>query len=505
VSADCLLTVDLGTTALKTTLFDSDCRVLASATREYQARTLDAVRVEMDPEVYWEALRSTVAEILASSGISPGAIGVISWSSQSETLVVVGRDGKALRPVIVWSDNRATAEADQLTATFGDEAIYRTTGQVSMVPTWPAPKILWLRHNEPEVFKRVHKFLLLEDYFISRLTGRYVCEGSLITSTTYWDVTTKRWWPEMLDTLGIQEKQLPEIMESGEPVATLLPAVAAELGLSSATLVCTGALDQAAGAIGVGNLAPGGFSESTGGCVGICVPVAEPIWDPDRRMPIQYYALPDRYMAHSFTTGGLTLRWLRDTFGQAELVEARATGVDAYDLLTREADLIPPGCEGMLMLPHLQGSLAPDVNPRARGVFFGFTSHHRRAHFTRAVLEAIAFVIRRNLEVIEGLGMPVDTIRVLSGGSRSAVWNQIKADVTGRDVERAAMTEASSLGAALLGGKAAGWFPTVEDGVARTVRIVDRYEPDLKKKEIYDATYQRYRAVNDMSSDLVAR
>jgi sugar (pentulose or hexulose) kinase len=501
VTTEALLTVDLGTTAIKTTIFDANCRILAAASREYQATTPDATRVEMDASTYWDAFTTTVADVLHKSGLDPRALRAIGWSSQSETLVVVDVDGVPLRPVIVWSDSRAVGEASELAAEFGDETVYRVTGQVSMVPTWPAAKILWLRRHEPEVFRNAHKFLLLEDYFIHRLTGRYVCEGSLITSTAYWSPDTKRWWPEMLEALGVDEDQLPEILESGEAVDAVVPSVAQELGLSPSIVVCTGALDQAAGAIGVGNLYPGGFSESTGGCVGICVPLAQPLRDPQRRMPCQYYALPDRYMAHSFTSGGLALRWLRDTFGQAELASSRANGTDSYDELTRKADKVPPGCDGLVMLPHLQGAMAPDVNPLARGVFFGFTSYHGRGHFTRAALEAVAFVIRRNLEVIEGMGISVDEIRVLSGGARSPLWNQIKADVTGREVVRTAVTEASSLGAALLAGTAVGMFPSVDAGVDRGVEVTHRYEPNPVHKETYDDAYEHYRQLNRSLAD----
>ena len=499
-----LLTVDLGSTAIKTTLFDDELGILAVANREYQARTLDAVRVEIDAQTYWNAFADTVAEVMQKAAIRPEAIRALGWSSQSETLVVVGEDGEPLRPVIVWTDNRASAEARELEADFGPELLHHTTGQVAMVPTWPAPKILWLRRHEPEVFRRAHKFLLLEDWFIHRLTGRYVCEGSLISSTMYWNFTSKLWWGDMLAALGITEAQLPEIHESGEPVDGIAPAVAADLGLSSSTVVCTGGLDQAVGAVGVGSLEPGLFSESTGGCVGICVPVPEPVFDPGRRMPCQYYALPDTYMAHSFTTGGLAFRWLRDTFGESELSSAASTSGDAYDLLTAKAEGVPPGSDGLIMLPHLQGAMAPDTDPDAKGVFYGFTTHHTKPHFSRAVLESIAFVVRRNLDVLRDIGTEVGTIRVLSGGAKSALWNQIKADVTGCVVERTAMTEASSLGAALLAASAVGIVPSVEAGVRSHVRVVDRFEPNEQNRAVYDDAYARYCSLQTALQGLAA-
>src|SRR6185436_20089040 len=197
-------------------------------------------------------------------------------SAQGETLILVDRDGKPLRPAIVWLDNRAQKEADGLGDIFGHRNAFEITGQVKLVPTWPASKILWLRHNEPEIFEQTGKFLLFEDYFIYRLTGEYVCEGSLVTSTCYWNFQTQTWWPEMLQALDVSEQQLPQYRESGEPVGKLRREVAAELGLSPDTVACTGALDQACGAIGVGNIKPGIFSENTGAALAICATIPRP-------------------------------------------------------------------------------------------------------------------------------------------------------------------------------------------------------------------------------------
>ena len=272
---------------------------------------------------------------------------------------------------------------------------------------------------------------MIEDYFIHRLTGKYACEGSLICSTVYWDINTRRWWPEMLRRLKIGEDRLPEIRESGEPVGPVLPAPARELGLDPGTIVCTGALDQAAGAIGVGNIRPGVFSENTGAALAICATVDHPVLDPKGRMPCHYHGIPGTYMCHTFTTGGMVLKWYRDTFCQPEIQVGAQAGVDPYELLGQEAARVPPGAEGLVMLPHLQGAMAPEANPKARGVLYGITLRHTKAHFARAIMEAIACIVRRNIEVVEELGIRVSEIRGLGGGARSAVWNQIKADLTG--------------------------------------------------------------------------
>lgn len=489
---DMILAVDLGTTAIKTSLFDEHGKLLAKAAREYELSTPTATSVELDVEVYWVAFRQTVSDILAARPDAPSRIRALGISAQGETLICADASGAALRPAIVWLDSRAQDEADALAAHFTNETCYRVTGQVSFVPTWPAAKILWLRENEPDVFRRTATFLLIEDWLIRRLTGVAVCEGSLVTSTTYWDFTRRTWWSEMLDYLGIDESRLPELRESGSPVGPILPPVARELGLDPSTIVCMGALDQAAGAIGVGNIRPGVFSENTGAALAICATVPKPTFDPAARMPCHYHGVPGLYMEHTFTSGGMVLRWYRDTFCQPEIEAALATGRDSYDLLGELAAGVAPGSEGLVMLPHLQGAMAPEANPRAKGVFYGFTLRHTKGHFARSIMEAIGCIVRRNLEVVESLGIPVSEIRVLGGGARSPVWNQIKADITGRSVVITENEEAACLGAAILAGSGVGVFGSLEDATDQMVAISQRYEPIPENRAVHEDVYRAY-------------
>jgi sugar (pentulose or hexulose) kinase len=332
-----VLSVDLGTTAIKVALFDSGGRLAASSTQEYTLLTPSALEVELPVETYWQAFRRGVGEVLGRSQVRPSSIRALGISAQGETLIFAGRDGQPLRNAIVWLDNRSQKEAETLNREFPEKQTYRITGQVSIVPTWPAAKVLWVQANEPQVFAKADKILLIEDYFLHRLTGRYACEGSLACSTVYWDINTRKWWPEMLRRLKLDEERLPPIRESGEPVGTILPEVARELGLASETVVCTGALDQAAGAIGVGNIRPGVFSENTGAALAICATVDHPVFDPKGRMPCHYHGLPGTYMCHTFTTGGIVLKWYRDKFCEPEIQVGAQAGLDPYELLGREA------------------------------------------------------------------------------------------------------------------------------------------------------------------------
>ncbi|MBI3979807.1 MAG: hypothetical protein HY331_16650 [Chloroflexi bacterium] len=501
---DNILALDLGTTAVKVILFRQDGTVLARSTQEYALLTPTTLAVELPAETYWTAFKKGVAEVLAASAVPPASIKALGISAQGETLIPLGADGQPLTNAIVWLDNRAQAEAEMLAAEFDNEASYRVTGQVSIVPTWPAAKIFWLKRHQPKLFRQTARFCLIEDYFIYRMTGSLVCEGSLVCSTVYWDIVKKRWWPEMLSYLGVSTERLPELRESGEVVGPLQPAVARELGLSPETLVCTGALDQACGAIGVGNIGPGVISENIGAALAICATVDRPTFDPRRRMPCHYHAYPDGYMMHTFTTGGMVLKWYRDGFCGPEVEAAALAGMDSYDVLSREAAQVPPGSDGLVMLPHLQGAMAPEDNPRARGVFFGFTLHHTRPYFIRAIMESIACAIKRNIDVLEDVGIPVREIRSLGGGSRSQLWNQIKSDLTQRPLYTMQNEEAGCLGAAMLAGRAVGIYPDLRSAVDKMVALKQRYEPQAENAPAYAATYERYGRLYDSLLDLFA-
>jgi sugar (pentulose or hexulose) kinase len=502
---DTVLSIDLGTTAIKAALFDGEGRLLASGTQEYALLTPTTLAVELPVETYWQAFAGAVRAVLEKSAVPAEEIRGLGISAQGETLIAADRDGRPLRNAIVWLDNRAQDQADRLNREFPEEETYRVTGQVSIVPTWPAAKVLWVKENEPDVFSRTATFALIEDWFIHRLTGRWVCEGSLVCSTVYWDITTRRWWPEMLRRLGIDEGRLPEIRESGVPVGPILPAVAKELGLCPDTVVCTGALDQAAGAIGVGNITPGLFSENTGAALAICATVDHPVQDARRRMPCHYHGMPGRYMAHTFTTGGIVLKWYRDGFCQEEMRVGAAAGIDPYELLGREAARVAAGADGLVILPHLQGAMAPEANPKARGVIYGLTLRHTKAHVARAIMESIACIVMRNIEAVEMLGIGVKEIRVLGGGARSAVWNQIKADVSGRPVLTMENEEAACLGAAILAGAGVGVYSSLPEACARMVKVKERHEPDRAHAAVYSELYERYVALFDALGGMFAR
>ena len=487
-----LFGLDVGTTALKAAVFDINGNLLGVSTQEYALETPKTDFVEVEAETYWSAFKAALAEIRNKHEIKADDEITLAISAQGETLICIDKEGKPLRKAIVWMDNRAHTQAEAMEERFGNELAYKVTGQVSFEPCWPAPKLLWIKENEPEVFEKTYKFLLVEDYLLWRMTGKFYTEGSLVTSSMYWDITKKVYWKDMLDFIGIDEDRLAPVAESGVMVGEILPEVRAQLGIPCRAFAATGALDQACGAIGGGVVKEGMFSETIGAALAICVPVSKPVFDPNQKMPLHYFAIPDTYMIHTFTTGGMTLRWFRDKFCAEEMAQAKAEGKDAYDIISGKVSSVPAGCEGLVMLPHLSGSLAPDVNSKAKGVWFGFGLNHTKAHFARAIMESLAFILRRNLEALSDMGISVKEIRSLGGGSKSSVWNQIKADVNDVTLMTVKSKEAACLGAAILAGTAAGIFSSVADAAESMVQVKERYTAVPDDKPVYDKNFSMY-------------
>ena len=501
-----VLGIDAGTTSIKVVLFDDAGRALSSATEEYRLNTPFPDRVELDPRLYWTALQSAVRRTLSICSVSPSDIHALAISSQGETLIALDSAGQPLRNAIVWLDNRSGQEAADIEAHFGRDTVYMTTGSPEVVPTWAATKILWLKRHEADIFKKARRFLLLEDYLIYRLTGELIGDFALYTSSLLVDIVNYKPWDEMLSFIGISSDQLPPIVGSGYIVGPLTCDAAEELGLSERTLVVTAGMDQACGAVGSGNIAPGVVTETTGGSLNLLATIDEHSIDSARAVPIQCHILPDTYIALPWCqTAGMVLKWFRDGFCAHEVDEAIRTGGDAYDLLSDLAGTINPGCDGLIMLPHLAGAMCPEFDMNARGVFFGIDLSHGRAHFVRAIMESIAYMLRRNIESIREMGIDITEVRAMGGAANSAIWTGIKADVLHVPVVTMRSKEAACLGAAIVAGAATGVFGSIEDACNNIVRLNNRYMPKPENKDAYDSGYERYVRLYECLANLFPR
>jgi xylulokinase len=488
-----LLGLDVGTTSVKAGLFDVAGRQVAAAGREYRLAHAAPDHVEIEPETWWTAAVEAVREMLATPGVDRASIAAMAVSSQGETVAAVDADGRALGPALVWLDNRATAEARELEDRFGNALVYDRTGVPDVNPTWTAAKLLWWRRHEPGLFRDAARFVLVEDFVLRRLTGRFVTDGGIQCTTMLLDIRAGGWWAPMLEAVGVGPERLPEIAAPGAVVGTLATAAAEALGLPAGLPVVAGGMDQGAGAVGVGNIAGGMISESTGGALTIQAAVDHHGGDPTGRTPVYIHSAPGTYLyCPVCPTGGMALTWFRDQFGTPETERATAGGRSGYDLLIDLAAAVPPGCEGLTMLPHLAGAFSPEYEPAARGVFAGFTLAHTRGHFVRAVLEAVAFMLRRNLELLAQAGATATEIRSHGGGARSPLWSQVKADVCGRPIVTLAGEDAAVRGDAMLAGVAVGAFKDLAAAEGALVTTGDRFEPDPANHAAYDDAYDRY-------------
>lgn len=480
----CIAALDAGTTSVKACLFAPDLTLLACAAEEYTLHTW-GVCAEAEAGVYRAAVKKALARAAAAA---PGwTVAALGLTTQGETLAPVDRDGAPLRPFIVWLDGRAEEEARQLAGALGADAFYRATGLPEPTGALPLAKLLWLQKHEPELCARTCKYLLLEDYLLFWLTGRFVCEKSLATSTGWFSLGEDGWWGEALEAAGVCPDKLPELVECGAPVGPLRPEAARLLGLPAGIPVVAGAMDQTAAALAAGCVAPGIVTETTGTALVAAACTGAPVFAGGHRVTIYRHALPGKFLYLPIgNTAGMALRWFRDQF--CPDLPAGGAGYAALDELAAGA---PCGCDGLVFLPFLSGSVDPDTCPGARAAFFGAGLAATRAHFARSVMESVAFLLRDFCAMLDGLGCPVERVCSLGGGARSALWQQVKADACGRVFTVPACSEATAQGAALLAGWGGGLIPPGK--MPRPAAPQAVYTPNPENAAAYEAAYTLYK------------
>jgi len=485
--------VDVGTTSIKSVLLDNKGELIASSMQEYTLDSGANDTCELNPEVYWEITCQVIHELLESSVVLPELVKGIAFSSQGETLIVVDKNGNPLRKAIVWLDNRSVEEAKEIADKFGDQQIMNVTGQPEVVATWPATKILWLKKNEPEVFKNTFKYLLVEDYLMFKMTGKYCTEHSLVSSTLYFDINKLTWWSEMLHFLGVTQNQLPEVFPSGVSIGYLSVQAASATGLTSNTQCATGSYDHPAGAIGAGSIQSGDVTLTIGASMAMCVAMTHPVTDTSLKIPCQCHAVDNLYFLLPYgQTAGMVLKWFRDEFCTEEIRQGELQGIDPYDLMVTEANKIPVGADGLIMLPHLMGAGSPEFNSEAKGVFAGVKMGMTKAHFTRAILESVVCMIHRNIQIMIEQGISIREINVLGGGSKSSAWVQMLANMTGISVNTLMISDNAATGAALLAGVGTGIFEDLNRACQLSVKSQTRFEPDILAHEQYKKVYSKY-------------
>ena len=392
---------------------------------------------------------------------------------------------------MVWQDRRTTDQCNLIKEKIGIDKIYEITG-LTIDPYFSLSKIMWFKEKKPEIYNKAHKFLLVSDFIIYKLTGKYVTDHSNASRTMLFDINNLKYSEFIASELEIDLDKMPEAFESGVDIGEI---TTDETDFDKKTLVITGAGDQQSAALGVGVVSPGKIKCTTGTGSFILAFLSKPNFDPQKRVLCSCHAVPGVWVQEASTfTSGAALRWFRDQIGQPECMAAEE-GQDPYDIMTAEAQKSPIGAKGLLFIPHLVGAGAPHWNPYAKGIIFGLALGHKRRDLYRAVLEGVAYEVKKNIEVFKELGIVPKELLLTGGGSRSDFWNQIYADVLGITCVRNIIEEATSLGAAILAASGAGLFPDISKAAENLCKVDKKWIPN-EKNHIY------YEKIHQLSSEL---
>lgn len=488
-----ILGIDIGTTAIKGAIIGEDGNVYGSKTSEYPLTTLSTGEVEAELQLYIDAFTSSIKGAVVEAKVNKNDITCVGFSSTAETCVFLDKNNEPLCKVIAWMDTRAMKEAKYLSAKFSKEEAIAKIGFDGIYAIHPVSKILAVKNNTPEVFKKTRMFAQIKDYFIYRLTGKYYTDHSTASDHGFFDITNRCYWQEMLDFVGIKNEYLPELVEPGTELGCITEEAAKEFGLSSETKINVGAFDQGCGAIGAGNIKKGIASESTGSALVTVATIDSLNADSDGTVPTLCSGIPGKYMYQPYCTGSIIMKWFRDAFCETEKEIEEKTGLNAYTQMDELVKATPPGADGLIMLPYFQGSGIPELNEKAEGVYYGMNAGHTKGHFIRAIMEGLAIALKRMLECEAELGASATEIRSLGGGSKSKAWCQIKADILGIPVKVVNNSESTPcMGCAILAGVANGIWPSIEEAAERFVSIKETYYPNPANAEVYEKTYKKY-------------
>ncbi|MDR0869389.1 MAG: xylulokinase [Planctomycetaceae bacterium] len=490
------LGIDIGTSGTKTLAVDEKGKILASDTQEYPCYAPKPLWSEQDPDDWWNAVVKSVKNTVKKAKLKPADVKAIGLSGQMHGSVFLDKNGKVIRRAILWNDQRTVAECEEITKRAGGRE--KLIGMVAnpALTGFTAPKILWLRNNEPKNFDKLKKVLLPKDEIRRWLTGEYATEVSDASGMLLLDVAKRNWSAALLGKLDLDIGLFGKVYESEDITGNLTAQAAELLGLTTDCVVVGGAGDCAAGAVGNGIVSEGILSTSVGTSGVMFVHSDEVKIDPLGRVHTFCHAVRGKYhlMGVNLSSGG-SLQWFRNALTPELSAIAKSKKIDVYELLTEEAKQTPVGAEGLYFLPYLSGERTPHADPFARGCFIGLTLTHTRGHLVRSIMEGVTFSLRDSLEIFQGLDIPVKQIRASGGGSKSAFWRQIQADVFGQRVVTVNSVEGPAYGVALLAAVGTGAYKNIQEACKAVISTVSETKPNPKAKKIYDAAMPVYQGL----------
>ncbi len=485
--------IDIGTSGTKTVLFDPLGNAVCSDSAEYPLSQPKNGWAEQDPADWKKAVLQTLKNVVKNSGIAAENIVGIGLSGQMHGLVMLDENGEVLRPSIIWCDQRTGKECEEIERLVGRERLIEITANPALTG-FTASKIMWVKQHEPGIFAKCAHILLPKDYIRYVLCGVFATEVSDAAGMQLLDVPNRDWSDEVLEKLGIDRSLLGKVYESPDVTGYLTEEIADMTGLTTSVPVVGGAGDNAAAAVGTGVVKNGAAFTTIGTSGVVFMHTDRPVIDPKGRIHTFCCAVPGCWHVMGVTqAAGLSLRWVRDTFCEVQIEQAKEQNRDTYELMTDLASASPIGSNRLLFLPYLMGERTPHLDPDCRGVFFGLSAMHTKGDIIRSVMEGVSFSLCDCLSVFSELSLQVDTMAVCGGGARSAFWRKMLADLYDRPVCRTQNTEGAALGAAILAMVGAGLYASVPEACEQIIRTADETQPDTKNTQAYAPYYALYR------------
>lgn len=490
---DLLVGIDVGTTSTKAILADRLGGVLAESSHEYATAYPHPNWAEQDPDDWWRATCRVLHRLFVDATVDPARVAAIAVSCQAPSLVAVDDAGLPQFPALIWMDRRSESQCEWLHNRVGEETITRINGG-RIDPYYLAPKLLWFREHAPDAYRRTYMILQANGYVVHKLCGAFTMDMSHGPLTLFFDSENQAWSEALLDAMDLDPAKLPPVVACTDLVGAVTDEAAAVTGLMAGTPVIAGMTDGAAAGVEAGLAEPGDAAEMTGQSTVLLICSDQPYLGRDL-IPLGY-PISGRYLvAGALVASGGALRWFRDQLGEVEQQIASQQGIDVYDVLSERAAVSPPGANRLIFLPYLYGERSPIWDSHARGVFFGLSLSTHKNDLIRAIMEGAAFGLRHNVDSAAANGFSMTNLVCVGGGARSAVWNQIKADVLQRPVHLPKTATGAPMGDVIVAAAAVGLYDSIAEAMSTMSATGADYQPQTELAARYDALYQVYRGL----------
>lgn len=498
-----LLGIDIGTSACKVALFQTDGSVAGSTSCDYAVYYPHPGWAEQNPDEWWKAVYTAVHRLLQETRIDPSDIKGIGIDGQSWSAIAIDENGNVLTNTPIWMDTRAKDICDRLNREIGADRIFELCGN-PLQPSYTTAKIIWYKENFSEVYNKIWKILQSNSFIAYRLTGNISQDICQSYGFHCFNMRTGQWDDEMCRMMGIPREFLPEISACHEIIGTVNEDAAKLTGLALGTPVVAGGLDAACGTLGAGVVRPGETQEQGGqaGGMSICLDT----YAADPRLILSFHVVPNQWILQGGTTGGGgVMRWLEREFADYERSAAAEKGKSSLVQFNDLAEKVPPGSDGLVFLPYMSGERSPIWDPDAKGVFFGLDFSKTKGHMIRAAMEGVAYSLKHNLDIAESTGAKVGELLAMGGSANSLLWTQIKSDITGKPIAVPSSDTATTLGAVILAGVGVGIYKSFEEAVEKTVKVTRRHEPNMDLHEKYKENYEIYLSLYESTKELMKK